>query len=546
MQIVAAVFADFVDSFLGGVSPLRTPLGSRTVIEHTLSRVLRIAGVDRCCLVVRPRDEQLAREVVRELGVGDSLDLLPIDDGARPRRPLFRSGRVWGLESWRGSPLATWFDEYVEPVNVARVLDHYRCEAVLCLDGCQPVLDLDIAARMIAYQREHEADARFVFTQAPPGLAGLILRRAMVQELLKNEYPVSLLLTYRPELAQTDPITKEPCCRIHAEVSRTSARFTADTIKSRELLTDALRDLGEDCTAESLCEWICAKRRARVERLPAEVELEITTDDPLPESTLRPRGDRTPSRRLMDLEAVSCLVEQLTEYDDRLLVLSGHGDPLLHPRFPEICRRIRDGGVCGFGVVTSLVEMSDANLDALIGAKVDLLEVQLDASTTETYRKVHNADAFANVLHNLETLLQARKSRQSPQPIVACGLTRCAATLDELEPFFEQWIKMTGWALIRGYNDYCGLLPPDSVLAMRPPLRGPCRRLDSRMMLLADGRSVLCGQDVSGVTATGSWIEQPLADLWKCDAITTVRAAHRRRDFSATPLCQSCGEWHRP
>ncbi len=547
MDIVAAVFADFAETFLSGPSQLLTPLGSRSVLGLTLTRLTRVTGIERRCLVVRPRDEEAAKSVVRELGLADKVDVLALDDGARPRRRLLRCGRKWNLECWRGSPLGTtWFDEYVEPPSVGRVLDHYQCEGVLCLDGHQSAFDVAIASDMIAHQRENDAEAQFVFTQAPPGLAGIILRRDVTRDLLEQQYPVGLLVCYRPEIAQTDPITKEQCLRIPSEVSQTPARLTADTLRGRELLADALAELGEECDARALCAWLHTDGHDRAGNLPVEVELELTTDDPLPETTMRPRGERVPRRRLEDLDAVDRLAGQLAAYDDRLLVLGGHGDPLLHPRFPEICRRIRAAGVCGLGVVTTLVELPDATLDALINNAVDLIEVQLDANSAATYRKVHNADAFARVVENVERLQAARRSRQSPPPVVACSLTRCEATLAELEAFFEQWIKATGWAVIRGYNDYGGLLPADSVLAMRPPLRGPCRRLDTRMMLLADGRSVLCSQDAAGETAFGSWISENLTDLWRGAALNSARESHSRLTFDNYPLCARCGEWFRP
>jgi hypothetical protein len=547
MEIVAAVFADFAETFLGGPSQLLTQLGSRSVLAHTLTRLRRVAGLERRCLVVQPRDERAATDAVRELGLTDQVDVLTLDDGARPRRRLLRCGRKWNLDGWRGSPLGTtWFDEYVEPLYAGRVLDHYRCDGVLCLDGHQAVLDVGIASEMVAHQRRHDAEARFVFTQAPPGLAGILLRRDVTRELLERQYPVGLLLSYRPELAQTDPITKETCLRIDPGVSQTAIRLTADTLRTRELLTVALEELGEDCDACALCAWVRQDGHDRAGGLPVEVELEATTDDPLPETTLRPRGSRVPGRQLQDLDAVSWLAEQLAAYDDRLLVLGGHGDPLRHPEFPEICARVRAAGVCGLAVVTTLVELPESALDALTEIGVDLVEVRLDANSAATYRVVHNADAFARVIENVERIQQVRRARQNPQPVVACSLTRCAATLAELEAFFEQWIKATGWAIIRGYNDYGGLLPADSALPMRPPLRSPCRRLGTRTMLLADGRAVLCSQDVAGTTALGSWISEPLADLWRGDALRAARAAQSRLTFDNHPLCDRCGEWFRP
>lgn len=546
MNIVAAIFADFVDAFTGGPSTLAAPLGRRSVFEHTLTRFMRIDGIQRRCVVVRPRDENPAREVIRRLGLEALVDVLPIDDGRRPLRPLIRCGRVWNLDAWRGSPLSSWFDEYVEPLNVGRVLDHYRADAVLCLDGHQPALDSEIASGMVVQHRENEDKARFTFTQAPPGLAGIILGRDVTRDFIADRYPVGLLVAYRPELAQIDPITKEPCYRLPAEICQTRARFTADTRAGRELLAAAFEQLGDDCNARRLCDWTAEYLLQRPPALPHEVELEITTADPLPETALRPRGSRVPRRELTDLTCLDRLVAQLAAYDDRLLVLGGFGDPLLHSKFPEICHRIRSARICGVGVVTPLVELTDANLDALTECGIDLLEVLLDANTADTYRTVNRADRFAQVVGNIERVQAARRERGTPRPLVVCSLTRCTATFPELEVFFEQWSKIAGWAVIRGYNDYCGLLPADEILSMRPLLRTPCRRIDRRMMLLADGRAVYCSQDYSGVTAFGSWQSDSLDQLWRGAALQDLRKAHRDLELPPDGFCSGCGEWFRP
>ena len=546
MEIVAALFADFVDTFLGIPSQLRARLGSRTVIEHALERLTRISGVDRRCLVVQPRDETVARDVVGRLNLQSSIDILPLDDGRRMLRGLLRCGRVWNLDCWRGSPMTTWYDEYVETLNVARVLNHYHCEAVLCLDGHQAAFDPALASGMIDYLRENEDKAGFVFSQAPPGLSGMILRREITREYVQHRYPVGLLMSYRPELPRIDPITKEPCYRLPSDIVQTPGRFIPDTRAGRELLAAAFEELGENCDARQLCAWARDKIVGKPGPLPLEVELEITTRDPLPDTLLRPRGARVPRRELRDLNAIDKLAAELGEYDDRLLVLGGFGDPLLHPQFPEICRRLRAAPIRGIGVVSPLVELTDANLQAMLEYGIDLLEVSIDANTAATYRAVHLSDVFENVIRNVGSILDMRRERGIPQPLVVCSLTRCAATLAELEAFFEQWSKVVGWALIRGYNEFCGMLPPDAVQSMRPLLRAPCRRLNRRMMLLADGNAVLCSQDAHGRTKYGSWIEQGIGALWRGNALQTDRDAHRRMDLSRFDLCARCGEWHRP
>lgn len=548
MRIAAAVFADFECTFLGAPPVLRSELAGRSVLEHTLRRLLRVDGLDARALVVRPRDETAARDALVAAGAGSEIELLAIDDVPRPRHELILAARKWNLDGWRGTPLGTtWFEEFVEPNAVAKALNHLGCEAVYCLDGQQAALDVAIARDMIAHAREREADARFVFTQAPPGLAGVVLGRECVRELVENHWPFGLLLSYRPERPIGDPITRPVCLQIDGAVAQTACRFLPDTQRSRRRLAAALAELGPDCDAAALCAWVQrAEGAAAAPDRPLEVELELTTDDPLPDSTLRPRGGRVPRRTLDDLDAVSRLAREIAQHDDALVCLGGHGDPLLHPGFAEVVRRLHEAGVFGISVATPLVRLPDAAFEALFEQRVDIVEVLLDASTAETYRRLHGGDEFAAVIANVERLLAARRDRQRPRPLVLCSLTRCAGNADELEAFYDHWTRAASGGVLRGYNEYCGGLPADALTASEPPVRGPCRRLARGLTLLADGTVPYCSQDFAGVTRLGDWRRQPLAEIWAGDPLRALRADHSSLTLARHALCQRCREWFRP
>ncbi len=147
---------------------------------------------------------------------------------------------------------------------------------------------------------------------------------------------------------------------------------------------------------------------------------------------------------------------------------------------------------------------------------------------------------------NVERIERVRAERRAPQPIVACRLTRCAATIEEFEAFFDDWIRRCGSAVIRGYNDFCGALPPDTLLSTTPRVRQPCRRLTARLMLLGDGSVALCGQDYPGKTRLGDWTKRPLQEIWSGLPLIRAREAHARLQLESLPICSQCTEWSRP
>ncbi len=547
MNIHVAVFADFVENAWGDASRLDRMLGSRRVIDHTLRRAAAIAGVQRKLLVVRTRDREAGEQALLRADATPGFELLAVDSGERPRRELLSAGRKWNVDAWRGGLTgATWFDEFVEPLAVAHVFNAGNADAVLCLDGHQAALDPNIAMEMIDRARREPAAARFVFTQAPPGIAGVLMTRECVRELVENRWPVGILLTYRPEMPVGDPITRAPCVPIAAEVAQTRARLSADQLRSADLLSLAFSARGEDADAASVCAALREAAATRAGDLPVEVEIELTTDDPLPETTLRPRGGRAGHRHLEDLSALSCVLKELAGYDDRLVFLGGHGDPLAHPRVADVLRNIRAAGVFGLGLATPLLDLPDEAFAALFEQRVDVVEVLLDSHTPQTYRRVNGVDGFERARANVQRLLDARRDRKRPRPLVVCRITRCAATLAEIEPFFDAWTSGAAGAVIAGYDDYCGLLEPDGLIASAPLVRGPCRRLASRLLLLADGNVPWCSQDARGQTSLGDWTRESLRDIWSSAARRELLADHAEMALDGRPLCVRCSAWHRP
>lgn len=547
MKVIAAVFADFETAPAGGPSQLATTLGGVDTLTRTLRRVAQVQEVAARLLCVRPRDAERAAAVLAASGVADRVELFPEDTAPRPRRKLLTAARKWGLEAWRGGVLGTsWFDEFVDAQAVAQVLQKTQATAALCLDGHMPFCDPAVATGMIRHALRHPDQGKVIFTQAPPGLAGLLLRVDLLQELLENDLPVGLLLAYRPEMPTLDPIIHTSCYQLDPVIAQTAARLTADTRHSRELLTGLLADLGDEPAAEEICRWLAEPGRSRGSVLPVEIELELTTADPLPETTLRIRGERVPTRHLDDLSAWERIARELGAYDDRIVVFGGHGDPLQHQEFAAVCGLTRAAGIWGLAVTTPLVDLSDAACEALFEHEVDVVEVQIDAHSAATYRRMHGRDAFAQVIQNVDRLEQRRRRELRPRPIVLCSLTRCAGTLGELEAFYDTWVHELGGAVLQGYNDYCGRLPADTLLPTTPLVRGPCRRLDRRLLLLADGRVARCGQDVDGEYSLGAWRTESLAKIWSGERLEQLRVAHRGGVLESLPMCQRCQEWNRP
>jgi hypothetical protein len=276
------------------------------------------------------------------------------------------------------------------------------------------------------------------------------------------------------------------------------------------------------------------------------VEIELTTDDSLPATTLRPRGQAVGRRGPMEPGLFGRLVDELAQRDDARVVLGGYGDPLLHPDLPGLLRTCRAVGIFGLAVRTPAVNLDEPTIEALIECQVDVLNVLLDASTAGTYAQVHGADHFDRVTANIECVLAAHARTKQPRPLVVCELVKTRATLAEMEQFYDHWMSKTGTAVIAGPSSHAGRWHDLSVMRMSPPARFACARVFNRAMVLADGRVTVCDQDFRGEHAVGSLANTSLRDLWMSEPMQTVRKAELAATHDGMAMCPACEEWHRP
>jgi hypothetical protein len=240
------------------------------------------------------------------------------------------------------------------------------------------------------------------------------------------------------------------------------------------------------------------------------------------------------------------LAGELARYDDSLVVLGGFGEPLLHPQFPEILRRLREAGVYGVAVRTNGVALDASAIKAICTHKVDVLSVLLDAATADVYRRMHQADCFDRVCANIDAMIAARRERAQPAPLIVPEMVKDVDTVGEMERFFDHWIGRVGWAVIDGYSDYAGQLSDRCVVNMAPSRRVACRRIFTRCAVLADGTVSACDRDFAGRHAVGSLNSSSLADLWQGAAMQELRRNQLAGQYDQPfPLCPACRDWDR-
>lgn len=540
MKFIATITADLVTSPMGTRSRLRDDLGGKPVLRRTVERVLRARRLD-AVHVLSPADQ--AGEL-RALLDGLAVQLETHTAGPAPYAALVRAGRWWGLDGWRGGIGGMCaFDEDLHVALAAALAERVGADAIVSIPAAAAVVDPVIIDAMIDHYESTDDAVRVVIVQAPPGLGAVVLAGSLLSELAPTGQPPGVLLTYDPNHPKPDVTGKENCYRPAAEVIEARGRLVCDTRRSFDRVQDLLEAGGETWDAAKIATWLSARGVCQADPAPEEIEIELTTQDPLAARTvLRPRGEQVGTRGPMALDTVHAIAEAIRDYDDVRIVMGGFGEPCCHPEFGEICRILKASAAASVAVRTNAFLDEPGVADALFETPVDVIEVTLDAARSQTYRNVYGVDAFEAVTARLEEWLSRRASGDKVLPLIVPSLVKAGETIDDMEAFFDTWQRRLGMSAITGYSHCAGQRPRRAVIHMAPSARDRCLRVFSRAVVLADGRVTTCDQDFAARQAVGRIGDATFLELWQSKLFDPIR----ENRYNEMPLCPACDEWHRP
>jgi MoaA/NifB/PqqE/SkfB family radical SAM enzyme len=461
-----------------------------------------------------------------------------------PEVEAIAAAQRWS-DGWRGGLLSTChFDQGFYAPWHQELARRAQSDAVVLVDPSAGLIDAGLIDSLITHAQSDES-IEFFFQPAAPGLGAVLLRPTLLSRLAAAKAHPGRILHYNPDQLGHDLLTSPNCATVPAPVARTLHRFTLDT--DRQVLrisqaTEALNGQLMSSGAEDLVQRIHAHRQ--VPDLPREVVLELTTRRAT-KAIFRPGAALNIHRPDLSLDTAENLFRQLSTLDGTRLTLAGVGDPLLHPDvFTLIDAAAMDAGL-HLHLETDLLDLTEESLSRLAASHLDVLSVHLPALTPQTYARIMGCDGLAKVLENIRRFVAERQARRAGVPILVPVFTKCRDNLPEMEPWYDQWLRALGSAVIQGPSDYASQIPDPGPSDMTPPKRTPCARLSSRLTILSDGTVVACEQDVLARKPMGHLTRHPLRDIWR-QSFEPLRSDHQQSLFQYHPLCHQCREWHRP
>lgn len=543
MSVICLIPVDLQRTRFDLPSHVGDRLVSATVLQHTVVRAARIPQIERI-VIVHP-DGQAPLSLIDPVAIDKPVNtFVDPDQRIDAHTPRWVAARKWAMECWRGGlGSATCHDELLPAGPLAAAMEKHGANSAYLIGGDWCLFDPALAEAQLKVHLDAPEAMKLVFTQAPPGLAGLAVTRDVLQQLRDTGSGFGGILGYNPFQPAIDPIGRDVCIAVSPVVRDLGRRFIYDTprtIQHIRAISHGVDPLRADSDQIARASVECESLNDEV-RLPTWVTLELTTRRPL-NGSITPQHYAAFDRPDIDPDLAGRIFDQLEP--DTAVTLGGLGDALEHPHLHDIIRAAHTTGMMGIGIETDLLCDTDDAI-ALLDLPLDVISIRFNADTSETYRRVNGVDGFSTVARNLKVLIDERSKRSMVVPWLAPRLIKTPDTLTDLESFFERWKRVAGCQpVIESNGCGCGLMPDVSPVPMTPPMREPCRQLGRRMTILSDGVVALCDQDWMGTSPLGDAKTHGLSEIYRNHA--RIADHHRSGVYTSLTLCGSCDQWHRP
>lgn len=116
--------------------------------------------------------------------------------------------------------------------------------------------------------------------------------------------------------------------------------------------------------------------------------------------------------------------------------LHGIGEPLHSPAFWRFLETLSTPEGAHIEVNSNMTVLTDDQIGKLLGSRLQLINVSLDAATPETYAKIRGYD-FNRVIGNLKRFISRRNAEGYAKPAVFLNMTLMRENIEELGRFVE-------------------------------------------------------------------------------------------------------------
>ena len=520
--VIGLVIARRGGSPLGDAEVLAAPFApGSTLLAVTVARVLRTVGIER--VVVASDDAPWATMLLGALAADPAVSLLACDAASKLSLQQFsaqmvRAARGFAGECWRSGIFGlTVYDECFAPAVAVQACELHKAGAALIVDGSWGLVDPVLCAKLVDRYKEDRTSHRVAFTQAAPGLCGIVADSVLCAQLSEaarvagTHSSIGGLLSYVPVAPMNDPISRSMCVPVEPGLRDVPVRLCIDTVEQAGVMRSLLERQRLSTAGASAADVVRAVQSGLGQPaqgtldvfVPAEIELDISGEA---QAATEGSGSCEVLHWLARFDALATRSVRSGVQWRVHIRCDGLSDGALLTRLVEAVKAA--GGLVH---LRSSLFGGAAEATRLVTVRPDVLSVDVHATDPAAFAAVvkqlglirsaeDSASRAAELWQRrcdgmdcLATVVSGRGS-SAELPLIVPRLAKCDATLDAVEDFYDQAIMRYGWAVIDGPDG-----PLGTAGASLLPLREPALRTERSAL------SKAAAERFVRATSRGSW-----------------------------------------
>ena len=238
----------------------------------------------------------------------------------------------------------------------------------------------------------------------------------------------------------------------------------------------------------------------------------------------------------LSFEDYCMLVDQIAEGGTFAMKPGNLGEPLIHKDIIKQVKYAKDKGIEDLLINSNGTLLSEDKSAEVMEAGLDKMLVSFDSPYADEYEKIRVGANFSKTYENVKRFVEIR-NKFFPHVFV-----RVSMVLFDWSPKSKQKIKdmvelFSPYVDALGMTDYVDFLD-DTV---KPKANGFfCGQLCQRLILLIDGKVVMCCTDDKGDYVVGDWRKESVKDIWEGKKLGHARQLHEKGEYYKIDMCKRC------
>ncbi len=263
------------------------------------------------------------------------------------------------------------------------------------------------------------------------------------------------------------------------------------------------------------------------------------------ECVMCPREKQTRPIGIMKYTLFEKLIKEISRFKDgvKRVHLHNYGEPLIDKELPKRIKLAKEYGITHVFFVTNASLLSPELSKEIIGAGLDEFKISFYGTDEKTYNNTMKGLDFEKTLQCIKDFFKIRKDMKSLKPKVVIQylphITNQSRTEEFVDIFNSIIDKSIGDSLniftLHNFGD--GRNYYDS---HTDKISSTCYYPWHTMVILYDGRVVICCLDYNGVQVVGDVNKNTIKEIWNSEQYKKVRNDFKNLRYSDYSICTKC------